>query len=319
MKNRLDPTGIYRLLEERMGTVHLQQRLGIESDREALLFGQGRTFFHPENWLGLSIIIRAVFHSTFLHRRGRRNALNIDLKHNTFRLNNLPSEFNEFTILHISDLHLDMNDEFPHTLAERVTDLDYDICILTGDFRYRTFGPCEAALAGMERVRLHLSDPVYGVLGNHDSIYMVPRLEEMGIHMLMNESVAVGRDGATVYLAGIDDPHYYRTESFERACRDLPQNAFSILLAHSPEVYRHAAHAGFDVMFCGHTHGGQICLPGGTPITVDTDCPRKFCVGAWHYHQLQGYTSIGAGSSIVDLRFNNRPEVTLHHLVLKPE
>ena len=98
------------------------------------------------------------------------------------------------------------------------------------------------------------------------------------------------------------------------SCERVPQDSFSILLAHSPEVHRRAAYLEFDVMFCGHTHGGQICLPGGTPIFVDTDCPRKYCVGQWHYRQLQGYTSIGAGSSIVDLRLNNRPEVTLHRL-----
>lgn len=49
---------IYRLLEKCLGIAHLKQRLGIESDREALIFGQGRTFFHPQNWQGLSLIIR---------------------------------------------------------------------------------------------------------------------------------------------------------------------------------------------------------------------------------------------------------------------
>jgi predicted MPP superfamily phosphohydrolase len=309
-----DDQQLYRLLEDRVGSVHLRQRLGIESDREALVFGQGRTFFHIENWYGLTVVIRAVFHLTLLHARARRNALDIELRHNTIHVPELPPAVHGFTILHISDLHLDMNGDLPHVLAERVMELDYDICVLTGDYRYRTSGPFEAALAGMERVRLHLRDPVYGVLGNHDSIRMVPRLEAMGIHMLINESVTLEYKGHVIFIAGIDDPHYYRAENFDRACRHLTHDAVSILLAHSPEVYKHAAHTGFNIMLCGHTHGGQLCLPGGKPILVDADCPRKYCVRAWQYHELQGYTSVGAGSSLVDLRFNNRPEITLHRL-----
>lgn len=306
---------LHRTLERRIGKVHLRQRLGIESDREALIFGQGRTWFHIENWYGVAIVIRALFHLTLLHRRASRNALNIGLRYHTIALSKLPTGFDGFTILHISDLHLDMNGEFPHALAERVRELEYDICVLTGDFRYRSSGPIEPALDGMRRVRVHLKESVYGILGNHDSIRMVPVLEEMGIRMLLNESVPIRRGRSHIYLAGIDDPHYYRAENFERACQGIDHAAVCILLAHSPEVYKRAAHAGFDVMLCGHTHGGQLCLPGQIPILLDTDCPRRYCVGPWRYHQLQGYTSVGAGSSVVDLRLNNRPEVTLHRFV----
>ena len=63
----------------------------------------------------------------------------------------------------------------------------YDVCALTGDYRSATFGRFDAALEGMARVRSLLRNPVYGVLGNHDTILMVPELEEMGIRMLLNE------------------------------------------------------------------------------------------------------------------------------------
>ncbi|HSD96826.1 MAG TPA: hypothetical protein VLB06_06745, partial [Sulfuricaulis sp.] len=87
-----------------------------------------------------------------------------------------------------------------------------------------------------------------------------------------------------------------------------------ILLSHTPEAYRNAAHAGFRLMLCGHTHGGQICLPGGIPIITDADCPRALVAGPWMYHGLIGYTSVGAGASIVDVRLNCPPEITLHRL-----
>ncbi|MBA1333200.1 metallophosphoesterase, partial [Candidatus Endoriftia persephone str. Guaymas] len=64
----------------------------------------------------------------------------------------------------------------------------------------------------------------------------------------------------------------------------------------------------------GHTHGGQICLPGGIPITLDAKCPRYMGSGPWDYNGMRGYTSVGTGSSIVNVRLNCPPEVTLHRL-----
>ncbi|TIU26887.1 MAG: metallophosphoesterase, partial [Mesorhizobium sp.] len=152
-------------------------------------------------------------------------------------------------------------------------DLDYDICVLTGDFRAKTFGPFEAALDGVARVRASLRGPLYGVLGNHDTVRMVPALEDMGVRMLMNELEVVERNGERIYLAGIDDAHFFRVDNIEKAAAGVPREAFSILLSHTPEIYRQAVHAGFDVLLAGHTHGGQICLPGGIPITLDSKLP----------------------------------------------
>jgi predicted MPP superfamily phosphohydrolase len=92
----------------------------------------------------------------------------------------------------------------------------------------------------------------------------------------------------------------------------------SILLSHTPEIYRQAAHAQFSVMLCGHTHGGQICLPGGYPLTLDAKCPRYLGAGPWRYHNMVGYTSRGSGTSIVKARFNCLPEITLHRLRALP-
>jgi predicted MPP superfamily phosphohydrolase len=86
------------------------------------------------------------------------------------------------------------------------------------------------------------------------------------------------------------------------------------LLSHTPEIYRQAAHAGFNLLLSGHTHGGQICLPGRVPITLDSVLPRRLGAGAWKHHTMDGYTSVGAGTSVVPVRFNCPPEITLHHL-----
>jgi predicted MPP superfamily phosphohydrolase len=117
-----------------------------------------------------------------------------------------------------------------------------------------------------------------------------------------------------MYLAGIDDAHYYRVDNIEKAASGIPHDGFSILLSHTPEVYRQAAHAGFDVFLSGHTHGGQICLPGSIPITLGSVLPRRMGSGPWQYGAMIGYTSVGVGCAAVPVRFNCLPEITLHRL-----
>ena len=78
-------------------------------------------------------------------------------------------------------------------------------------------------------------------------------------------------------------------------------------------MYRQVARADFNLLLSGHTHGGQICLPGGIPITLNSVLPRSMGSGPWKYHDMIGYTSVGAGSSVVPVRFNCPPEITLHH------
>ena len=304
----------YQWLKCRIGRCHLEQRLGIERDYEARVFGHGLNFFHIENWYSVHRLIRNSLRVMLLHGRGRRNARQISLRENAVTLAGLPAAFDGYRILHISDLLLDMAGDIPAALIEAVAPLQYDACVLTGDFRANTFGPYDATLAALEQVKRHLTGPVFGVLGNHDTIQMVPCMEQLGIQMLLNESVALEHRDATVFLAGIDDPHYYRADNLEKASAAIPDDATSILLAHSPEIFRHAAYAGFDLMLSGHTHAGQICLPGGRPLMCNARCPRFVCAGAWRFEKLQGYTSAGSGVSVVDVRFNCPPEVTLHVL-----
>lgn len=301
-------------LADRVGILHLRQRQGIQKDHVTQIFGRGRNFFHIENWYSVHTLMRLAMRVTGFYSRGQRNAADIRMRQNRVQIPGLPEPFSGFTLLHLSDLHLDMHPSIVHELIERLHGVEYDLCVITGDFRARTYGGYQEAMEIMERVRTHLDSSVYGVLGNHDFIEMVPALEALDIRMLLNESVALERGGVAIYLAGIDDPHYYRMENLEKAAFDIPADAVSILLSHSPEVYRHAAHVGFDLMLCGHTHGGQICLPGGMPLTYNIGCPRRLGRGSWRHHELQGYTSVGAGSCMVEARFNCPPEITVHTL-----
>ena len=301
-------------LEQRLGRLYARQRLGIETDHEAQIFGQGINFFHIENWYSTHSLIRATLKLTGLYWRGRRNAARVQIKNNDIRIQTLPSAFNGFTVLHISDFHADISEGAMRRLEEILPKLGYDLCVLTGDYRGATFGPFDAAFARMRPVLALIKTPIYGVLGNHDTIRMIPDLEAMGIRMLLNECEPIARQHESIYLAGIDDAHYFRVDNIEKAASSIPPGAFSILLSHTPEIYRQAAHAGFNVLLSGHTHGGQICLPGSIPITLDSVLPRRMGSGAWKYNEMSGYTSVGAGTSIVTVRLNCLPEITLHRL-----
>jgi len=305
---------ILRKLEIRLGPLHARQRLGIERDHEAQVFGQGLTFFHLENSSWAEWIIRNVLRTMGLYWRARQNAERILVRRNDLRFEKLPPLFEGFTILHISDLHVDMNEVAMNRLIELVGSMQYDVCVLTGDYRGRTFGPFQPALDGVARLGNHLKQPIYAVLGNHDTIQMVPGLEAMGIRVLLNECETIVRRDQRIYLAGIDDAHFYRVDNIEKAALSIPRGQFSILLSHTPEVYRQAAHANFDLMLSGHTHGGQICLPGSIPIKLEAVLPRRMGAGPWQYGDMTGYTSVGAGSSVVPVRLNCPPEITLHHL-----
>ena len=216
------------ILEKRLGRRHARQRIGIEKDHEAQVFGQGINFFHIENLRLSHAVIRA--HNPSL---------------------DLPASFDGFTILQLSDLHVDMSETAMERVVGLLGDLRYDVCVLTGDYRGKTYGPYEATLAGMARVRAALKGPIYGVLGNHDTICMVPGLEGMGIGMLLNENDSIVRGGQRIHLVGIDDAHFYRMDNIEKAAAEIPQDEFSILISHTPEIYRQAAHADFNLLLSG--------------------------------------------------------------------
>ena len=305
---------VSELLEKRLGRLHAKLRLGIEADHEAQVFGQGINYFHIENLKLSHFAIRASLRLTGLYGRGQRNAAQIEVKQNYISSTRIPKAFDGYTILQLSDLHVDISQDAMERLATILQNINYDLCALTGDYRGRTFGPYHATLIGMSRLCAEIKKPIYGVLGNHDTIRMLPGLEGMGIRMLLNECETIERDNQRIHLAGVDDAHFYRADNIEKAASEIPSGEFSILLSHTPEIYQPAALAEFDLMLSGHTHGGQICLPGGVPITLSSVLPRYMASGPWKYRDMIGYTSVGAGCSIIPVRFNCPPEITLHCL-----
>ncbi|WP_457090401.1 metallophosphoesterase [Microvirga sp. P5_D2] len=301
-------------LEPRIGHSYIVQRLRREAEYETLALRERTHLFDRQHWLSSPALIRGGLRLLGLHERARRNALAIEVRHHEVQLPHLPGAFDGFVLLHLADLHFGMNEQFLDTLIGRIEPLRYNLCVLTGDYRALTYGPYREALDGLERLRAAIKAPAYAILGNHDTIRMVPAMERMGYRLLLNEAMSVSCDGEAIYLAGVDDANFYRMANIEQAAGEIPAGAVSILLSHTPETYQRAARASFDLMLCGHTHGGQICLPGGIPIRTEATSPRCFVRGSWRYGRMIGYTSVGAGTCIVDVRLNCPPEVTLHRL-----
>ncbi len=156
---------------------------------------------------------------------------------------------------------------------------------------------------------------ILAVLGNHDFIEMVPGLEAMGIRILLNEAVPIRRNGEVIWIAGVDDPHFYEAHNLKKTFQEVPRREFKVLLAHSPELVEDAANFMVDYYLCGHTHGGQICLPRGIPVITNATCSRKYVSGPWKYQKMAGYTSRGTGSSGLTVRFFCPPEITLHRFI----
>ena len=301
-------------LAARGGPDLLRQRIEKEQGKERAVRQKGRRFFFNENRLSFRNLFRLGLQTTGLLSVGRRNALDLQIREHTLAVVGLPNGFDGYRVLHLSDLHLEANVGLPGVLIDRIRQVKADVCLISGDFRARSFGPIDQCLAQLKQVVEHIEMPIYAILGNHDSIRMVPGIEALGIRLLLNESVQLQHKDHSLALVGVDDPHFFQSNDLGKACANIPEDHCKILLVHSPEVIHEAEQMGFGAYVCGHTHGGQICLPGGMPLISNSRAAWRFSSGAWQYKRMAGYTSRGSGVSIVDVRFNCPPEVTVHTL-----
>lgn len=289
-------------------------------------------------------LILAFLYTTLTRWWGQNNALDLGVTYNTLEIQNVPPELQGYRILHLSDLHIDAHPEFGNIMAKTINNLEVDLTLITGDFRSRTFGSCEKTIEMMQLLAPQIpgiGKSCFGILGNHDSVTLVPQLERMGIHILMNESVRLPAGSHHILLSGVDDPFLYQTDdldaclnschtigeqtspsqllsqSHKRRKPDL-QSDLAFALVHTPQLANEASASGYALYLTGHTHGGQVCWPWGKPVDPDMGINKAHLSGNWKVGEMPGYTSRGSGTSIVDVRFFCPPEVTVHTLVNAP-
>lgn len=293
-----------------------RKRTAIERGELREWTARGRSWKKVEKSCLPRLFLRTALRLTRLENRGRRNALSPVVRRLRFAYPNLPGAFDGFTIVHLSDLHIDGVPGLPDRVSELLAGIEADVCVLTGDYRYKLDGSSDGVFGPMRRIlgRVRTRHGILAILGNHDTSNMVAPLEGMGVRVLINAAAAIRRGEESIWFVGLDDPHYFGCEDLATALAPVPEGAFKVLLVHSPEMVEDAAAAGINLYLCGHTHGGQIRLPAIGPVVINSNCPRRYTAGVWHFGNLKGYTSLGLGSSVVPARFHCPPEIALLEL-----
>lgn len=319
MNQHHDPEAFAELVK-RIGPVHAGQRMEMQTHYSALMLKGYHLHVHMEEFPVIAWLIKSSLKATGIWPLAVKNSSRYRIVEHTVSLPHLPEIFDGFRVLHLSDLHIEGMLDKGQALQAMVSTLQYDLCVITGDFRFLTYGRYDKTLRLMEALvnKIRAPSGIFGILGNHDWLEMVPGLEQCGIRMLLNEAQAVEKGAEAIWLLGLDDVHYYETGDLEKAVRLAPAEAVRILLVHSPEVIPEASTAGIDLYLCGHSHGGQICLPGGRPIITHCRGPRAFKAGPWQYQNMKGYTSRGVGTSLFPIRLFCYPEVIIHTLTRAP-
>lgn len=229
-------------------------------------------------------------------------------------------DFPPLRVLQLSDFHFVAGDErrlrFLHDLAQTIEPVD--LILITGDLIDVDSGIdiCLQALAPFEA-----RYGIYAVFGNHD-YYFVPLqhraylfdrpsenvrqpndiarlaagLEELGIKVLQNQRVEIDLPGCPLTIAGIDDPYLGR-DDVAQTFAGYQKAGPCLVLSHTPDCYEQLLDYQVDMVFSGHTHGGQVCLPGWGPLITCIRAPRVFAQGL---HQMNGtlfHNSRGLGAS----------------------
>jgi uncharacterized protein len=177
----------------------------------------------------------------------------------------LPSAFDGYRLLQLTDLHVSrlFPASWARAVVERSLGSGVDLIVVTGDF---IDGTVAARRDDVEPLRgLRAPDGVWAVTGNHEYIFgresWAPRIAELGIRLLVNEHVVLRRGDAQVVLAGVEDvsaPRGGRRHDLDAALAGAPAGAPVLLLDHQPRAARRAAARGVALQLSGHTHGGMV-------------------------------------------------------------
>lgn len=233
-----------------------------------------------------------------------------------------PARLDGFTIVLLSDFHYDPHFSVHplHASTGMVNDLRPDLIVLTGDFvtSPELGGDDEKAASAAEPCarllrQMYSKHGIWAVTGNHDYAtdpeVVTSALQAEGIRFLANQSVAIERDGARFWLAGVNDV-LYRAADLPKTLHDVPSDEATVLLAHEPDYADVVARLPVDLQLSGHSHGGQIRLPWLGPLYLP-GLAKKYVWGLYRVRNLTLYTNPGLGTIVLPVRWNCPPEITL--------
>lgn len=246
----------------------------------------------------------------------------ITVSNYTLSPENLPEGFDGFRIVQISDLH---NKDFGGRLVEKITALDPAIIVITGDI-VDSYNTDIAVAAEFAKAACEIA-PVYYITGNHEQRIeeyenLKAQMEGFGVNILDGKTVTLSENGDEISITGIDDLTFFGSSvmnehliAFKEELSALAaekSEKTSILLSHRPELFKIYAGFGFDAVFSGHAHGGQIRLPfiGGVFSPGQGFFP-EYTEGIHVSGKTNMIVSRGLGNSLFPLRVFNRPEIVV--------
>lgn len=238
-------------------------------------------------------------------------------------------------VLHISDLHLCYPESHKIEFLKRITDDDYDLIALTGDVIENFSGLPYIPSILSRRPRLG----AYAVLGNHDyhcynmlhktvgRVFrrfrhprqrrdvqpLIEALTQAGFTVLRNSAVRHGDD--RLHVLGVDYPTLH-PELLQDLVAQAGEGDYIVALFHMPIYLDNIARSGAHLALGGHTHGGQIRLPGLGAVITDAELPRKDASGLFKRGTMDFHISRGLGADPrTNIRFNCPPAGTVLHIV----
>ena len=258
--------------------------------------------------------------SWFLYRENNV----IDVSRMTVTSSRLPEAFDGYRVVQVADLHGKAFGNEQERLLNKIDREKPDLVVMTGDLIDSRRNGEEAALTLMKALVDRY--PVYFVTGNHEvrlNLTILPKLEQLGVTVLRNESRVIEYQGQSISLLGIDDPTTTRwreglsepdgiRQSLDQALQDVSPDAFQLLLAHRPEYKSLYAERSIDLVLSGHAHGGQIRLP----FTEGLYAPGQgffptVTAGRYQEQQTELIVSRGLGNSLFPFRLFNHPELVV--------
>ena len=235
------------------------------------------------------------------------------LRRREIRINGLPAALDGYRIGQLSDVHCG-----PHTpearvveWVERLNALDLDLMTVTGDLI--THGDSHVVAVARALGGLRARDGVFACMGNHDYFTdgesFVSELSRAGLVVLRNRGVVVERGNAQLYVAGVDDTWTERHD-VARALAARPSGAPALLLAHDPNLFEQASEHAVDLMLSGHTHGGQLAIPGVRRLSLARFI-TEFTAGIYRRGRSWLYVNRGAGTTGPPVRLGAPAELAV--------
>lgn len=238
----------------------------------------------------------------------------------------LPESFDGYKIVQVSDLHNDEFGENNEKLLALIKEAEPNMIAITGDLLDSRRTSVEKAL-NFAKQAAEIA-PCYYVTGNHESRQKGTYTElenamiEAGVIVLRNEKITLEKEDAQITVAGIDDPRFAIAtdrlakmesvigEVMAELLEDVPEEQFTLLLSHRPELFELYCEQDVDLVLSGHVHGGQFRIPGiGGIIGPGQGLLPDYDAGLYSEGNTNMVLSRGLGQSIVPFRINNPPEL----------